>query len=384
MKIYSVTEFRDELNELLSQAVVTIEGEIAEFQISQGKFVWFSLVDEETTIKCFMMAFQLHMPIEDGMKVRVVGAPSMFKKGQMVFKPRTIEPVGDGSVQKALEALKKKLQVEGLFDEGRKRTLPEYPQRIAVITSKDAAAYTDILRILNNRWGGLTVVLVHVQVQGARAVSSIVSGFASLQEDRGIEAIILARGGGSKDDLAAFNTEEVARAIFGARVPVISAVGHERDTTIADMVADVRASTPSNAAERIVPDRTEMVTLIDQYVQLAEQRVRAGITSTHHRVDEALYGATRAIERVSDTVDVLSQKLQMHLTVREQRVIRALESVMQKEELLKSLHPLRVLERGFTLTTDESGAVVRSATQVHSRAKLQTRTAKGTITSIVE
>lgn len=384
MKIYTVTQFREELNELLAQATVVIEGEVAEFQVSQNKFVWFSLIDEETTIKCFMMQFQLHLSVENGMKVRVTGAPSVFKKGQLVFKPRSIEPVGDGSVQKAFEALKKKLQTEGLFDEGRKRALPEYPSRIAVVTSRDAAAYTDILRILRNRWSGIEILLMPVQVQGRAAQNSIVGAFAALRQVSNIDVIILARGGGSADDLAAFNTEDVARAIFAAHAPVVSAVGHERDTTIADLVADVRASTPSNAAERVVPDRVEMLETIDQYIASCEQRMQYQLLHAQRELNEAVHLCTTAVTQVGSHVTALEQRCLSALELRLHHVQRSQETIDQSVKLLESLNPLRVLDRGYTMTLNEAGKMIRSSKQVRSGEQIITRTASGTIESRVE
>lgn len=384
MKIYTVTQFREELNELLAQATVVVEGEVAEFQVSQNKFVWFSLVDSETTIKCFMMQFQLHLSVENGMKVRVTGAPSVFKKGQLVFKPRSIEAVGDGSMQKSLEALKKKLQTEGLFDEGRKRALPEYPSRIAVVTSRDAAAYTDILRILGNRWSGIEVLLMPVQVQGRLAQNSIVGAFSALREVPDIDVIILTRGGGSADDLAAFNTEDVARAVFAAHVPVVAAVGHERDTTMVDLVADVRASTPSNAAERVVPDRTEMIDAIDQYISSMEQRMQYQLLHAEREVNEAIHVCTTAVTQVGSHVESLKQRCILALELRLQRAKRFQESIDQSVQLLESLNPLRVLERGYTMTLDERGKMVKAAKQVRSGERLTTRTASGNIESRVE
>lgn len=384
MKVYSVSEFRDELNELLAQAVVTIEGEIAEYQLSQGKFVWFSLVDQDATVKCFMMAFQVHVDIQNGMKVRVVGAPSMFKKGQLVFKPRTIELVGDGSVQKALEALKKKLQAEGLFDEGRKRSLPTMPEHIAIITSRDAAAYTDILRILHNRWGGLHITLIPAQVQGRGAVESIVSAFAEARTVPHLEAIILARGGGGADDLAAFNTEEVARAVFGAHVPVIAAIGHERDVTIVDYVADVRASTPSNAAERIVPDKIEIEAMIEHYMNACETRMTHRLAQERMRIDTAIHVASRTFTQASGAVVRVIDRVYAQQAEFTHTLARMHDAVEQRQARIRALHPLRVLERGFTLTVDEAGAVIRSKQQVQSGARIRTRTADGQFTSIVD
>lgn len=384
MKIYTVSEFRTELNELFGQVTVAIEGEVSEFKISRERFVWFSLVDEEAVLPCFMLTFQLRQPLEDGMKVRVVGSPTMFKSGRMVFRPRQIELVGDGTLQRAFSLLKAKLDKEGLFAAERKRPLPHFPHCMGLITSKDAAAYTDVLRILNNRWAGLEIYFINVAVQGARAVGNIVAAIEQINvEVLNLDCIILTRGGGSLDDLQAFNNEEVVRAMFASRVPVVCGVGHERDVTLADMVADVRAATPSNAAEIAVPHKHDVLNEINHMLAWCGQQVSARVQDYR--------------EQITGMMQVLEQQARLSITeynTLQQRLWRELEqftaNVQLKKaqlanhlQLLHSYHPQHVLRRGYTMTTNEHGRILQSAKQVKPDQQLCTIFYNGQIISRV-
>lgn len=385
MKIYTVTEFRQELNELLGQVTVAVQGEVSGLHTAQNRFVWFSLVDDETAVQCFMLAFQLQVPLKDGMEIRAVGSPTVFKKGQLVFKPRQIELIGDGALQQAFEILKATLSKEGLFDESRKRSLPRFPQRIGLVTSVDAAAYTDVLRILKNRWSGLEIVHLPVNVQGVQAVSSIVGALQQLNDVHpDLDCLILTRGGGSLEDLQAFNSEEVVRAIFSSRIPVVSGVGHERDVTLADFVADVRASTPSNAAERVAPDKQDVIQEIAYLLQQCEHRVERTIQqhADHLRYSiETLDMHTRTQINAFHSLEYrLGLSLQQALSViqtQQQRIAHAVD-------LLRACHPAHVLKRGYSITTDVSGKALHSVRHLQSGDQMMTRFADGSATSIVQ
>jgi len=260
-KIYTVSEFNSALNEMFEEIQVAVEGEVSEFKVSQNKWLFFNLKDEEGILRCFATVFQIKNPIlEDGLKVRVYGYPKIHSKsGNFSFTVLKVEPVGEGALKRAYEILKNRLETEGLFAPERKRALPRFPQTIGLIASKDSAAYSDFIKILKARWGGLKIHLINVAVQGQEAVPQIVGAFQCLNESNlEFDLVALIRGGGSLEDLRAFNSEEVVRAIFGSCFPVVVGVGHERDDTLADFAADLRASTPSNAAELIVPDKEEV------------------------------------------------------------------------------------------------------------------------------
>lgn len=385
MKVYSVTQLREELNELMGQVTVAVQGEVSEFHISQNRFVWFSLVDEQTTVKCFMLTFQLKTDLEDGMEIRAVGSPTLFRKGQFVFRPRQIELVGEGSLRKEYELLKKQLEKEGLFDEARKRNLPRFPQRIGIVTSRDAAAYTDVLRILNNRWAGLDIRHVHVNVQGAQAESSIAGALAQLNEEEpDLDAIILTRGGGSLEDLHAFNSEAVVRAVFGSRIPVVAGVGHERDTTLTDLAADVRASTPSNAAERVVPEKKDVLSELGHMLQQAESAVARRVQERAHGVDQAVRVLEDRARSFVSRADSLQQRLLSAGNNLQNTVRFYQDRVGQMEQLMGSLNPTAILDRGYAIARDSNGKTVSSKNGVRNGDDLQIQVSDGIIGTTVK
>ena len=251
----SVSEFVDLCNMTLETAYagVLVEGEVASFKVNQDKWVFFDLKDEECSVGCFMPLFQLRMPLEDGMKVMVKAVPKLTKWGRFSLTVKQIVPVGEGNLKKSFELLKKKLDNEGLFDPSKKRELPEDLAEIGVISSTQAAGYADFCKILNARWGGIKVQVAHTQVQGMDAADQIISALKYFNEKAEVQVIAIIRGGGSADDLAVFNDEALVREIAGSRIPIITGIGHEIDESLADLAADVVASTPTNAAEILTP-----------------------------------------------------------------------------------------------------------------------------------
>lgn len=260
--VYSVSDFIALVNQTLEYAYpfVVIEGEISGFNINQDKFIFFDLKDEQNSIGCFMMIFQLKMPIENGMKVRIQAQPKLTNKGKFSLTVINIIPIGEGNLKKAFDMLKLKLEKEGLFSESRKRSLEKYPSSIGLISSWTASGANDFLTILNQRWGGLTVKFANVQVQGEKSPDQIVSAIEFFnQQAKLVDTLAIIRGGGSLDDLWAFNTEPVVRAIASSRIPTVVGVGHEDDISLSDLAADLRASTPTQAAQLIVPDKKQVI-----------------------------------------------------------------------------------------------------------------------------
>lgn len=253
----SPTDLISVINDTLeyTYSSILVEGEIASFKVNQGKWVFFDLKDAESSIGCFMTLYQLRMPLEDGMKVVVRGVPKVTKWGKFSFTVQAVQPVGEGSLKKSFEILKEKLTKEGLFDPDRKRPIPENLHHIGVISSTAAAGYADFVKILNERWGGLKVTTAHTQVQGLDAPDQIIRALNFFNEQGKVDIIAIIRGGGSADDLSAFNDEQLARAIAASKIPVITGIGHEIDESLADLAADIRASTPSNVAQLLTPDR---------------------------------------------------------------------------------------------------------------------------------
>src|SRR5581483_9878111 len=262
----------------LAYPSVAISGELANFRISKQKWVYFDLKDESSTLKFFGSVYQLPGPLKDGLMLKIRAQPRLHHTYGFSLNVLHIEPTGEGSIKKAAELLQAKLASEGLFDPARKRHLPYPPERIGLITSSGAAAYADFKKVLNARWRGLIIDFVDVQVQGESAPAQIVEALERLNEEaQPPEVIVLIRGGGSPEDLIAFSSEQVTRAVAASRVPTLVAIGHETDISLAELAADKRASTPSNAAELLVPDHKhswrEITGLASHLNQLAMHRI---------------------------------------------------------------------------------------------------------------
>lgn len=361
-----------------------IEGEISDFRVSQGKWVNFDLKDEsaEAKLPCFTTVYQVGTPLVDGMRVRACGYAKVFERfGKFSLNVDEVTPVGEGALAKAYALLKEKLLNEGLFDETRKRELPRFPQRIGLITSREAAAYGDFLRILGNRWGGLRILHASVHVQGQHAVEEIVNAFRQLNElsaDERPEVIVLTRGGGGLEDLHAFNDERTVRAVFGSSVPVIVGVGHERDETLCDFVADVRASTPSNAAERLVPDRRELQQSLSFAAMRMEDRLRGLLSGWQTRIDRGTLLLEHAFTDIGTRLDTgLVRLIHAHERFAE-RVASMGQRVHNLERLLDSMNPVRVLDRGYAIVR-HNGTIAKNGEQLPPGELLSIQLAKGKV-----
>jgi len=331
----SVSDFIALTNQTLEYAypVVEVEGEVASFKVNQGKYVFFDLKDESGSVGCFMMLFQLRLAVEDGMKVIVTATPKLTPWGKFSLTVRAIRPSGEGSLKKSFELLKAKLEKEGLFADDRKRALPMQPAHVAVISSTDAAGYADFIKILNDRWGGMKVEVAHVQVQGADAPDQIIRALKYFNtHDTPPEVIVIVRGGGSADDLSAFNDELLAREIAGSRVPTLVGVGHEVDVSLADLVADVRAATPSNAAQLLVPDRHEVARALRQRV--------AGILP---RMDQA----------ITQKQSLIRDQLEHIFAIVEHKYRDEENKLLSLQRVLSQVNPGNVLARGYALIRGE-------------------------------
>lgn len=260
--VLSPSDFVGLLNQTLEIAYpsVVIEGELSGFRVSKNRWIYFDLQDELASVKFFGTVYMLPGPLEDGLKVRVVGSPRLHPRFGFSINVRSITPAGAGSIKKAADLLAAKLKAEGLFDPVRKRLLPPVPRTIGLITAASSAAYADFMKILNELWGGVDVRLADVYVQGAQASGQIVRAIEYFNELSALaDVLVVTRGGGSAEDLAAFSDERVVRAVAASRIPTLVAVGHEVDTSLAELAADLRASTPTNAAQLIVPNRAETI-----------------------------------------------------------------------------------------------------------------------------
>lgn len=329
---YTVSELIDHCNFTLDREFgsVLVEGEVASFKINQGKWVFFDLKDADgvSTLSCFLPLSSLGVALSDGLKVRLRARPSLTKKGRFSLTVRSILPVGEGSIKKTFELLKRKLTAEGLFDPTRKRPLPTPLSRLGVISSTAAAGYRDFLKILDNRWGGLQLFTVNTQVQGLSAADQIIAALNLLNQRSDLDAIVIIRGGGSADDLAVFNDERLVRAIAASRLPVVTGIGHEVDETLADLAADLRASTPSNAAERLTPDRQAVRQQLTRTLAYLPERILTAIDQAHRATSQSLLSAQQAI---TSQLALLSQRL------------------TDLRRLLASLNPEQVLRQGYAI-----------------------------------
>lgn len=339
----TVSEFVDMLNQTYEYVfpVIHIVGELANFRVSKNKWVYFDLKDDEASVKFFGTVYMLPGPLEEGMLLQVTGTPHMHQLYGFSVNVQRIQPVGEGSIRRAAELLTAKLQAEGLFDLARKRPLPYPPRRIGLITSRHSAAYADFMKILGARWAGLEIELIDVQVQGEAAPEQIVAAIERFNElAEPPEVLVLIRGGGSADDLAAFSTEVVVRAVAASRVPTLAAIGHEVDLSLAEMAADKRASTPSNAAELLVPDKGVE---LNNLKQISEQLFDA--------IQDRIFDERQAYkDLIEEAAHILERSLEYQWT-----------QVRQAQELLQVLSPEAALKRGYAIVRAATGRLVRAA-----------------------
>lgn len=342
---FTVSDFIALTNQTLEYAYtsILIEGEVGSFKVNQGKFVFFDLKDESSSVSCFMMLFQMRFPLEDGMKVIVKATPKLTAWGKFSLTVSQIQPVGEGSVKKSFDLLKAKLQKEGLFDQARKRPLPQNISKIAVISSKEAAGYADFIKIINERWGGLTIDVAHVQVQGISAPDQMVKALKYLNQQSSHDVIAIIRGGGSQQDLSVFNDELLVREISSSKIPTITGIGHEIDESLADLAADLSASTPSNAAQILTPDKRAEISNLDSQV--------SGVKSY-------------ILNYLAGQVKHLGQQKQSLSSHYNSQISSILGSVQSYVQTLDSLSPENILKRGYSLLRGDIsiGSVVNITT----------------------
>ncbi len=366
----SVTELNNIIKGLLEQepilSNVCVRGELSNYKIYPSGHHYFTLKDSESSLRCVMFkssASKLRFRPENGMGVTVYGRVAVYPRdGAYQLYCSAIMPEGTGDLQVAFEQLKAQLASEGLFESSHKKALPQFPNRIAIITSSAGAAVHDMIRILGHRWPMAQVVLLPVRVQGVEAPPEIVGAIRYANEFNVADLIITGRGGGSIEDLWAFNDERVARAIYESRLPVISAVGHEPDVTIADYVADRRASTPSNAAEIAVPDQRDIRDALDSYSIRADQAIRKKLLSLSERLES--YKNKRVITDPSAHIDnrriELDHARDRLAAAEERNLSRCRQSFVALTAALDAMSPLRVLSRGYAIAEKEDGSTVKS------------------------
>lgn len=374
-------------DEILSQTCV--RGELSNYKIHSSGHHYFTLKDEGAVISCVLFrsdAMRLRFRPESGMKVILTGRVSLFpRSGQYQLYVSHMQPDGAGDLAVAFEQLKQKLQAQGVFDAAHKKPLPRYPERVALVTSPTGAAVRDMIRILGRRWPLASVLVCPVRVQGEGAAEEI-AAMLELVDAAGLaDVIITGRGGGSLEDLWAFNEEIVARAIYRCKTPVISAVGHEPDVTIADFAADVRAATPSNGAELAVCDRTELRALLEQQARRMEKAQERRLELLRQRL-------RRLSERpVLRSPEGSLQQKELLLELLRQRLERAAAAAVEKRQRqfaalsgrLDALSPLKVLARGYAVATRQE-QVLHSVAQLSPGEEIRLRLSDGTALCAVE
>jgi len=436
-RIWPVRELVDQVCERVEQEYgdIWVEGEISNCRPAPSGHLYFTLKDADAQLPVVLFrrqALLLRFKPEDGLHVLVRGRVSVYaQRGQLQLVGETIEPVGAGSLQLAFEQLKERLKAEGLFDSARKRPLPAFPRSVGIVTSPTGAVIRDFLNIAGRRHAGLNVIVCPAAVQGEQASNEIEAALIQLNTSGLVDVIVIARGGGSLEDLSAFNSERVARAIVASKLPVVSAIGHETDFTIADFVADLRAPTPSAAAELITVAQHRVAERVET---LANRLLRAARFQLLHSrqlldgipLDRAARRVTATLHRSSQRLDDLGFRMEanvnelirargrevadlaadvMHheprqmlararerLTVGATRLERSLERTLRRwvarvealDAHLRSLSPLAVLERGYALTLDSDGAVIRSISQVVQGEHITTRLHDGEFSSTID
>lgn len=391
--IYSVSELTTEVKVLLETSipVIWLEGEISNITFHSSGHLYFSLKDRDAQISAVMWRSRnasLFFTPQDGMKVLAMGRITVYqKRGVYQFDVIKLQPAGIGELQMAFEQLKQKLQEEGLFDEEHKKEIPAYPDRIGIVTSPTGAAIQDLLNVLNRRYPGIEIVLAMVKVQGDGAAEEIAAAIDDFNAFGDVDVLIVGRGGGSLEDLWAFNEEIVARSIFRSGIPVISAVGHEIDFSISDFVADLRAPTPSAAAELAVPDRDELAHRIQMYrkqlvefsigrIQYERDRLKRLVTS---------YSFMRSPDLVRQQQQRLDELLHsMHITIAHQLEIHR-NKLQGLTSRLLSLAPDSILKRGYSICyRTEDGEIIKEAKSVQPGEKINVQVYRGKITAGVD
>jgi exodeoxyribonuclease VII large subunit len=436
-RIWPVSKLVEQVCEQVEQEYgdVWVEGEISNCRPAPSGHLYFTLKDADAQLPVVLFrrqALLLRFRPEDGLHVLLRGRVSVYApRGQLQLVGETIEPVGAGSLQLAFEQLKERLRAEGLFDSARKRSLPAFPRSVGIVTSRTGAVIRDFLNIVGRRHAGLTVIVCAAAVQGEQAANELELAIAHLNASGLVDVIVIARGGGSLEDLAAFNSESVARAIVASKLPVVSAIGHETDFTIADFVADLRAPTPSAAAELITEAQHRVAERVDSQstrleraarfqilharqmleditISRAERRTTAMLHKLSQQLDDfgfrleaSVTGLVRERQReVADlSADVLHHeprqmlaRMRERLAVGGTRLERSLERTLRRwatrneslDARLRSLSPLAVLERGYALVLGEDGTVIRSTSQVAQGDRTRTRLSDGEFGSTVD
>jgi len=389
----TVSEITAQIKSLIDSSfgLVWVIGEVSNFRQQASGHCYFTLKDAGAQLRCVMWrstAAKVSVTPQDGMQMLVRGSLTVYEAyGQHQLVVSYLQPAGVGALQQAFEALKAKLAAEGLFEPVRKRAIPAWPSVVGVVTSGTGAAVRDIITVISRRMPTTRIIVRPTLVQGAGAAQDIVRGIADLNAQGESEVLIVGRGGGSLEDLWAFNEEPVVRAIAASRIPVVSAVGHEIDVTLADFAADVRAPTPSAAAELVVPDKEEIQGYVVGLYREMVSRLRGRIDVGAERLRDAWN--PEVVRRLSDRVDRSSQdidRLTESMGRRTERIVaHRLARLAQLTARLDALSPLKILGRGYAVCErDKDGQIITDASEVDAGDRFRARLRRGIILGIVE
>jgi len=386
--VYSVSQITQVLRRVLQQSLgeVVVEGELSNTKCHSSGHWYLTLKDQEAQLSAVFFrreAASMRFVPENGLRVRATGTLDVYPpQGRVQLILQRLEPVGQGALELAFRQLCDRLRHEGLFDDSRKKPLPRLPQHVALVTSPTGAAVRDMLTTLRRRWPVVAVSVVPVQVQGDQAPLDIVAALQFLNRHRSVDVIVLGRGGGSLEDLWAFNDERVARAMALSDIPIVTGVGHEVDTTIADLVADERAATPTAAAARVVPDQREVRAWIQQVRLRMAQALRRRSEGDAQRLQSLLrsYGLRRP--------QLLIDSFRQQLDERQERLVRGAGNLLESRRgrwdslagQLRALSPRGILQRGYSYCVDDStGAVVTRAQETHPQQQVRVHFADGSV-----
>ena len=387
---FTVSNLNIRIRELLEHQFtdVWVKGEISNFHHHPSSgHMYFTLKDTGSEIRCAMFRINnsyLKFKPNDGMEVRLFGLVTVFeKRGQVQLKVSIMEPLGLGDLYKSFELLKKSLNEEGLFLEKHKEKIPSYPINIGIITSGSSSACQDILNVLSRRAPNINVLILSVRVQGDGAADEIVQAINTFNEYSGVDVLILARGGGSIEDIWSFNEEKVARAIFSSSIPIISGIGHETDFTIADFVSDLRAPTPSAAAELAAPLLDDILLSISETQSRLIRSMKNQLEKKWQikdQVDKRLANQqpVTKIERQSEKLSQLYKRFILAIDIKCEKYSKHTESLSKQ---LINLGPKHVLERGYAIPFDQSGNIIRKADQISVGEEFALKTARGSLSA---
>ncbi len=372
--VFSVSEFNEMVNQHLNLlGEVTVEGEISELKLSQNKWIYATIKDESASLNVFGTIFQIKnfRSLEVGMKVKVRGRASLYQKtARFSLNAYYIKPSGEGALKVAYEKLKRELEKEGLFDPNRKRPLPQFPETIGLITAKGSQAYNDFIKVTGARMGGLKIYFYPAQMQGEGSIEAVIKALNFFNETKKVDVIVITRGGGSLEDLATFNDERVTRAVFASQIPTVCAIGHEGDVSLAELAADLRASTPSNAAELTVRDQKVVLKEIDWWQNRLKMVLLNKVEKFERKIELAVQMMKLNLESYWGEIEKTLLKFESFGQEIKKRVNFYELKVEALKEKLKILNPKMVLKRGFSLIQTKKGKLLKSVSQVQLGTKI--------------